>query len=414
MALTAKKVLIELEISCSSTVKMIQTTERRKQIEEIFNEISPPQCLESLKIANYFGTKFPRWLSVTFLPTLQHMDIIGCNFCQSFPPLGHLPELRSLCIADSSALKDIGAEVMGIDHHHQVVPFPKLENLHLQGLQKLKTWTDIEVGAFPSLQALQLENCPKLQHLPTGLRLVTSLVELHIVDMASLEVVEDIASLRELSVWNAPKLKTISNMPFLEDLNICHCPELQEVSTDGLRKVHIFDHDLRPMPRWIEAHASRLRSLHFMSAVALLKRCLVDCPDWPVIKGINQVNGYSTGSSYIYYTRSPYIFESNVNTEQNIDVDDVDQSSVSSSDLGYQEIRGFFDSKVLNTGTTTPKDNVKSNTEESIPRLTRRLLHKLAEVSEEDEVEDSADPPLQFPSDPTRVAAAVEKVSCFH
>jgi hypothetical protein len=76
---------------------------------------------------------------------------------------------------------------MGIDHHHHVVPFPKLENLHLQGLQKLKTWTNIEVGAFPSLTALQLENCPKLQHVPAGLRLVTSLVELRIVDMASLE-----------------------------------------------------------------------------------------------------------------------------------------------------------------------------------------------------------------------------------
>jgi hypothetical protein len=164
------------------------------------------------------------------------------------------------------------------------------------------------------------------------------------------------------------------------------------------------------MPRWIEAHASRLQSLHFTSAVALLKRCLVDGPDRPMITGINQVNGYSTGSSYIYCTRSPYIFESNVNTEENIDVDDVDQSSVSSSDLGYQEIQGFFDSKVLNTGTTTSKDNVKSNTEESIPRLTRHCLHKLAEVSEEDEVEDSADPPLQFPSDPTRVAAVVEKV----
>jgi hypothetical protein len=130
--------------------------------------MNPPQCLESLKIANYFGTKIPRWLSLSFLSNLHHLDIIGCNFFQSFPPLGRLPELISLCLTDSSALKDIGAEFMGIDNHHQMVPFPKLENLHLQGLQNLKTWTDIEVGAFPSLQELQLESCPELQRLPAG------------------------------------------------------------------------------------------------------------------------------------------------------------------------------------------------------------------------------------------------------
>ncbi|GJM84789.1 hypothetical protein PR202_ga00495 [Eleusine coracana subsp. coracana] len=388
MALATKKRLRELEMSCSSTARTIQTVEGIRHFEDIFEEVNPPQCLESLKIANYFGTKFPRWLSLTYLPNLRHLDIIGCDFCQSFPPLGRLPELRSLYIADSSALKDIGAEFMGTDHQHQVVPFPKLENLHLQGLYKLKTWTDIEVGAFPSLQALQLESCPELQHLPAGLRQVTSLTELRIVDMASLEAVEDISSLRELSVWNAPKLKSISNMSSLEDLNMCHCPELQVVNIDELQTVHIFDHELRAMPRWIETVASRLQSLNFTSTVVLLKRCLVDGPDWPMIKDIKQVNGYSTGSSYIHYTKSPYMFESNVNIdieEKDEDPDDVDQCSVSSSDTGYQEIQGFFDSKVVNTGTTRSKDNVKSNTEDSIPSLTHRRLHKLAEVPEEDE-----------------------------
>jgi hypothetical protein len=97
---------------------------------------------------------------------------------------------------------------MGIDHHHHVVPFPKLENLHLQGLQKLKTWTNIEVGAFPSLTALQLENCPKLQHVPAGLRLVTSLVELRIVDMASLEKKEERKKKVEDYIKHAIPLKT--------------------------------------------------------------------------------------------------------------------------------------------------------------------------------------------------------------
>ncbi|XP_062204870.1 putative disease resistance RPP13-like protein 1 [Phragmites australis] len=418
MALAAKKGLRELELSCSGAVGPIQTLEVDRKIEGIFEEMNPPQCLESLKIANYFGTKFPIWLSVTFLPNLRDLDIIKCNFCQSLPPLGRLPELRSLYIADCSALRNIGVEFMGTDQHHQV-PFPKLQNLHLQGLQKLETWTDIEAGALPSLQALQLESCPELWLLPAGLRHVTSLTELRIVDMASLEAVDDIATLRELSVWNTPKLKSIANMPSLEDLNMCHCPELHAVeNVDRLQTVHIFDHELRKMPRWIETHASRLRSLNFTSTVELLKRCLVDGPDWPVIKDIKQVHGYSTGSSYIYYSRSPYIFESNVITEENLEVeenaadpDNVDDVSVSASGTGYLEISGFFDSKVVTTGTTGTEDNVSGrNKERSMPGLTCHL-HKLAEVvPEDDQVEDGADSVVLFPTDPTRPTAAEEKV----
>ncbi|OEL35787.1 putative disease resistance RPP13-like protein 1 [Dichanthelium oligosanthes] len=420
MSLAAKKGLRELELSCSSTVRPLQTPELVRKIEDIFEEMNPPLCLESLKLVNYFGTRFPRWLSVTSLPNLRDLDIVGCNFCQSFPPLGRLPELRSLFIADSSALKDIGVEFMRTDHPHQV-PFPKLENLHLQGLQQLETWRDIEPGALPSLQILKLESCPKLQHLPDGLRHVTSLTELRIADMASLEAVDDIAKLRELSAWNTPSLKRISNLPSLEDISMCHCPVLEIVeNVDGLRTVHIFDHDLWDMPRWIEAHASKLQSLNFTSTVGLLKRCLVDGLDWPVIKDIKEVHGYSTGSSYIYYTRSPYIFESNVSAEDNIhvkeneaDPDNADDVSVSSSGIGYLEIRGFFDSKELKTGTTMTEENVLGRSmEKSTPRLTHRRLHKLPEViPEDDEVEDEEDSVVLLPSNPTRATASVAKVS---
>lgn len=426
MSLVAKKGLRELELSCSGTVRPLQTPELVRKIEDIFEEVNPPICLESLKLVNYFGTRFPRWLSVTFLPNLRDLDIVGCNFCQSFPPLGRLPELRSLYISDSSALKDIGAEFMGTNQPHQV-PFPKLENLHLQGLQQLKTWRDIEPGALPSLQVLQLESCPKLQHLPAGLIHVTSLTELHIADMASLEAVDDTATLRALCAWNTPSLKRISNLPSLKDINMCHCPELEVVeNVDGLRTVHIFDHDLREMPRWIEAHASKLQSLNFTSTVGLLKRCLVDGPDWPVIKEIKEVHGYSTGSSYIYYTRSPYIFESNVSAEDNLNIkensadpDIIDDVSVSSSEarnqttasMGYLEIRGFFDSKAVKTGATMIGDNAfRTNTGRSMLKFTRRRLHKLAEVvPEDDEDEDGADSAVLFPTDPSRGAAGVER-----
>ncbi|KAL6883251.1 hypothetical protein ACP4OV_010665 [Aristida adscensionis] len=418
VALAAKKCLKELELLCSVTRSQFQTPEMIRNIEDIFEELNPPQCLKSLKIANYFGTKFPRWLSETSLPNLCGLEIIGCNSCHYLPPLGRLPELRSLYIADCSALRDIGADFMGKEQDHQV-PFPNLENLHLQGLQKLETWTDIEAGALPSLQALQLESCSELQRLPSGLGHVTSLTELRLVDMASLQALEDIPTLRELSVWNIPKLKRITDMPSLEDLNMCHCPKLESMeNVNRLRTVHIFDHELHEMPRWIATYASRLQSLNFTSTVELLKRCLVDGLDWPLIKDIKQVHGYSTGSSYIYYTRSPYIFESHVSAEESIDMQEnaadpeaIDDLSASASSTGYLNIRGFFDSNVLKTGTAMTRENVLGrNMERSIPRITRRRMHKLAEViPEDDEFEEGEDSVVLFPTGP-RASVVSEKV----
>ncbi|KAM0930658.1 hypothetical protein ACQ4PT_000846 [Festuca glaucescens] len=426
-ALAVKTSLRELALSCSGNVNLLQTPTEVRKIEAVFQELNPPECLESLKIANYFGTKFPTWLSASSLPNLRRLDIIGCNL--PLPPLGQLPELRSLHIADSSALKFIDAEFMGCNHHQ--VPFPKLENLHLQGLHKLQRWMEIEAGALPSLQAMQLESCPVLRRLPGGLRHVTSLMELRIVDMASIKAVEGIAALRELSVWNTPNLKKISSMPSLEDLSISHCPMLHIVeNVNGLQAVHIFDHQLQEIPRWIKPLAAKLRSLDVTSTIKLLERCLVDGPDWPLIKDIVQVHGLTIGPGYIYYTKNPYIFESNVNARSNLDMegktvdsDNADDASagntnvnqddlVSASHTGYQEISGFFDSKAVKKEAIRTEDNVnRRDTQRSVQRNSQRRMHKLAEIIPEDsEAEEDADSVVILPAHPTKAHPRVEKL----
>ncbi|EMS51005.1 Putative disease resistance RPP13-like protein 1 [Triticum urartu] len=424
VALASKMSLRELALSSSDdTVSLPHTPTAVRKIEDVLEELNPPPCLESLKIAGYFGAKFPSWLSDISLPNLRRLDIIGCNLCQSLPPLGLMPELRSLSIVDSSALTSIDAEFMGKCHHPEV-PFPKLENLRLQGLPKLETWMDIEAGTLPSLQAMQLESCPELRRLPGGLRHVTSLVELRIVDMASLEAVEDIIALRELSVWNAPDLKKLSDMPSLEDLSISHCPVLQTLeNVDSLRAVHIFDHQLQEIPRWIEARAAKLRSLDVTSTIKLLKRCLVDGPDWPLIKDIVQVHGSTTGSGdYIYYSKSPYIFDSNVNAQGNVETaasDSADEASaenrnanqdvgVTASGTGYMHISGFFDSKAVKKGAPMAEGNVTHRNTER--RNSQRRMHKLAEViPEEGEAEEDADSVVLFPDHRAKSHSRVEK-----
>uniref|UniRef100_J3N3D0 Uncharacterized protein n=1 Tax=Oryza brachyantha TaxID=4533 RepID=J3N3D0_ORYBR len=430
VALLVKTGLRELELSCSGTVKTFQIPTAVRNIEDIFRELKPPRCLESLKIVNYFGTKFPTWLSSICLPNLIRLNITGCNFCQSFPPLGCLPELRSLCIADSSALKDIDAQFMDTDHSHKV-PFPKLEDLHFQGLHNLETWTSIEAGALPCLQAMQLESCPKLRCLPDGLRHVTSMTELRIVDMESLEAVENIAAVRELSIWNTPNLKRVCNLPSLEDLDICHCPSLETVENiNKLQELHIFDHELQEMPRWIETHAPKLSSLEFMSTTNLLKRCLVDGPDWPIIKDIVQVHGYSNDSSYIYYSKNLNFFEGSASILESLDaeecvadsgeVDDIsmdrrkiyqEDGPVSSPGTSTSERNGFFDQISMQTETARSEDNAPDmNFERFMTRPTSHRLPKLEEVPEEDEDEEGADPEVLVPVDTTKSDTVPEKL----
>ncbi|KAK8272602.1 hypothetical protein V6Z11_D11G344500 [Gossypium hirsutum] len=52
--------------------------------------------------------------------------------------------------------------------------FPKLESLSLSGLHNLKEW-NVDEGAMPSLQRLEIWECRQLKMLPEGLRFITTL-----------------------------------------------------------------------------------------------------------------------------------------------------------------------------------------------------------------------------------------------
>jgi len=66
MSLAAKKGLRELELSCSGTVKPLQTPEFVRKIEDIFEEMNPPLCLQSLKL-KLLWDKVPK-MAVSDLP----------------------------------------------------------------------------------------------------------------------------------------------------------------------------------------------------------------------------------------------------------------------------------------------------------------------------------------------------------
>nr|XP_010935311.2 putative disease resistance protein RGA3 [Elaeis guineensis] len=81
--------------------------------DQIYNELAPQSTqLQELEIYNFIGTGFFRWmisspLSASF-PNLTKIILDHCLSCPQLPPLGLLPQLKSLCINQAGAIKTIG------------------------------------------------------------------------------------------------------------------------------------------------------------------------------------------------------------------------------------------------------------------------------------------------------------------
>ncbi|KAJ1694021.1 hypothetical protein LUZ63_010719 [Rhynchospora breviuscula] len=309
--LCSKPYLKELELNCSNEATPLENPIIIQKIEGIIDELCPPPCLETLKIMNYFGTRYPSWLSIDSLSNLRQLELIGCQFCPTLPPLGQLQRLQFLYIANSSFLKDIGHTILG---NGQEVAFPKLEKLHIQSLYKLESWTGLErPGTMPCLKAFQLESCPEMKFLPLCIRHSESLKELRIIDCKNLEIIKNLTRIKELSVWNTPNLRKISNLTSLEDLNISHSPNLKIIkNVNSLKSVHIFDYDIEAIPRWVKTHAFRIQSLDLACSEEMLQRCIVHGPDWDIIQDITHVYGHSNNCTYFLYKKSPFSFETNL------------------------------------------------------------------------------------------------------
>ncbi|CDP11050.1 unnamed protein product [Coffea canephora] len=88
--------------------------------------------------------------------------------------LEKLPNLRILELGPNSFLgQEMICHLMG---------FPKLKRLGLDGLGNLKHWK-VEEGAMPELSSLRIVDCQKLEMIPDGLRYVTTLKEIYLVQM---------------------------------------------------------------------------------------------------------------------------------------------------------------------------------------------------------------------------------------
>ncbi|CAN0892493.1 Putative disease resistance protein At1g58400 [Linum grandiflorum] len=157
-SITALQSLISLSLEAKCNAAKEKLT--------LLESFSPPPLLQKLRLEGRLE-KIPNWFH--YLNNLRILRL-GFSHLEEDPGLvlQLLPSLQNLTLWQACDAKHLGKEFC------KVGGFPKLEILVIAS-HMLEEWTEVEEGAFPSLQYLHIHNCSRLRMLPEGLQFVTTL-----------------------------------------------------------------------------------------------------------------------------------------------------------------------------------------------------------------------------------------------
>ncbi|XP_066396488.1 putative disease resistance protein RGA4 [Miscanthus floridulus] len=179
----------------------------KHQIEDVFEELCPPTCLENLSLLGFFGHQLPKWMSSgkMALKYLRSIKLEDCTNCEQLPALGHLLSLDFLLIKHAPSITRIGNEFFrssNVTQMNQQMLFPRLEKL---GFDRLDGWEEWIWGkeleqAMPNIFSLKITKC-KLKYFSPGL-------------------VHQTRALKELIISEACNLTSVANFLLLSDLHL--------------------------------------------------------------------------------------------------------------------------------------------------------------------------------------------------
>ncbi|WOL05336.1 disease resistance protein RGA3 [Canna indica] len=302
--------------------------EQIKGAERICEELSRPPNLQDLTIRHFPGRRFPNWMMSNsigkYMHELRYLKLRVFPNCEELPPLGLLRQLTFLNIEGASSIKTIGPQFLGPRSSRRSTPaFPKLEILQFYDMLNWEEWSlceDVEADngtqlkPFPKLKEFYLNNSPKLRALPEGLCDATNLKELYVQGAHALTEITNLPLLGELHVTDNQMLKKIWDLLAVKYLVVYNCP-----SVECMENVETLDHlvlvcpeKMKKIPQWlpamIENHKDSeqwcFRKFEMQCNVSLLKSCLKDGENWPVIKQIPDVEIRTfSGKSFITYIK---------------------------------------------------------------------------------------------------------------
>ncbi|CAD6343900.1 unnamed protein product [Miscanthus lutarioriparius] len=327
--LSVKACLRELALSCTSRLGADGRLEKDKegdsekklQIEEVFNELCPPSSLENLHIHGYFGQRLPRWMMSTESMPLESlriltMDDLAC--CTELPDgLCQLPWLELLQIDRAPAIRRLGQKFVCCKRSRVAAGFSRLLKLNFIGMVEWEEWEwEEQVHAMPVLEYLQLKRC-NLSHVPRGLAFHTKkLRELHVNDVNCLKSLDHFSHVVLLEAFRNTDLERISFLPSLKNLVICNCPRMKVLmGVPALQTLLLEDYGMETLPRYLKDVNPRHLELHCTLSLLTSIAARKSSPEWDKLKHIQHVKAYADGNGrkwYVMYTRDPFHFETNI------------------------------------------------------------------------------------------------------
>ncbi|KAH0469097.1 hypothetical protein IEQ34_002329 [Dendrobium chrysotoxum] len=245
--LCAKRRLTDLTLRWSNTYS------RNIDLHEnVLDNLKPPKILKNLSIYSYMGARSAIWMNnVNPIFNLEKIILIDCLECETLPPFGQLPFLKSLTLSNMPKVKCLESKFNGNDKYHA---FPLLKVLRIEKLKVLEDWFEAGVAAedgclFPCLIELFLLYCPKLKELPSLPSKLKSLLIYKIgwttlnfcsnsnpIPLENLEVfrcpnitslpladeIARLAALRYLAIKKCPNLISLGRYREVETTNNCH------------------------------------------------------------------------------------------------------------------------------------------------------------------------------------------------
>ncbi|KAJ0981120.1 hypothetical protein J5N97_009375 [Dioscorea zingiberensis] len=342
--LSTKRRLKGLVLSCTPQSErdnhQAYTEQETSRIEQVFDGLCPPSCIEDLKILGFFGSRYPRWMSSTSVHTclvdMIYLSLINCKSFSCLPSFGQLPHLKYLRIDGATAVVSIGHEFLGsgVKQGNRKPPtaFPKLEYLLMWNMPNWEEWSltgednEKESGKllhFPHLERLSLRGCPKLRALPKDLD-QASIKELLINGDDSLQAVEDMPSLTELlDITDNKNLSRVSNLPALKGLIVKNCPMLKNVEKlDSLQSLRFNDEKSNSLPEWLidflrqkQQNFDNQFQLYLYITVEALEGCLRESPAWSVLEQVPRISAYATldnENMYLNYDKATSSYDTNL------------------------------------------------------------------------------------------------------
>ena len=312
--LTNKEHLKVLYLECTEPTNEACSDEHVKHVENIFEQLVPPQNLKDLSVLRFLGQNLPSWLCNVYLPSLKYLILSDCKSCIHLPPIWQLPNLERLKIVKATAITKIGPEFIGqFPRSREAVAFPKLEWLIINDMPNWEEWAftgedeislaamkegggdgtavaeeeEISLAAMneggedgttvtekgeasfprlcvlPSLKRLDIDNCPKLRALPQQLgHEATSLKELSLVAASCLKSVKDLPSLSGfLSLCRCEGLERVTELPKVRKLFVSVCPNLSCVEELGSLEQLWLDVNMEDSSPWVHGLREQYRHL---------------------------------------------------------------------------------------------------------------------------------------------------------